>query len=428
MMEAKVGTVEQVAITAEAAPVVTIRRRTRKRGQRGSIDKRGSTWRIIYRMPNGKQKWEGGFSSKGAAQDRLTEVLGQIKGNKFVEPTDLTFRQFCDNWMEAEKRNLKPKTWSWYQSALKKWITPQFGDWPICDINRAAVMAFVDSLLSNPKLGRKFVKNTANLLHRVFEKALDREIIAANPARKIEIKTDSDEDGGTLSDDQVAKIREDLTKVLVKLPAPVYQYILIASVLTGARRGELLGLRWEDVDCERGAIHIQKTLQRVPKKMLDGETFKLERLGDTGLALLSPKSKKSRRWIEMGTSLASLFERMKKERNDCQFVFQDEFGKAIDPDRVNKILRAAQKEAGVKFRLHSLRHLHSSLLVQAGANIKQAQARLGHANASTTMNIYSHVLDDESRAFSEKIESALPFVSDSLARNQIKAALPESVK
>jgi integrase len=176
-------------------------------------------------------------------------------------------------------------------------------------------------------------------------------------------------------------------------------------------------------------MHIQKTLQRVPKKMLESGKFEnVERLGDTGLALLAPKSKKSRRWIEMGTSLASLFERMKKERNECPFVFQDEFGKAIDPDRVNKILRAAQEKAGVKFHLHSLRHLHSSLLVQAGANIKQAQARLGHANASTTMNIYSHVLDDESRTFSEKVEAALPFVSLSLAGNQKLAALPESVK
>ncbi len=364
--------------------------------------------------------------AKTTAQDRLTEVLGQIKGNKFVEPTDLTLRQFCDDWMgKAAKHVLKPKTWSWYQSALKKWITPQFGDWPICDISRAAVKAFVDSMLSNPKLGRKFVKNTTILLHRLFEEAIDREIIAANPARKIKIQADGGEDDGALSDEKIAKIREDLTKVLVKLPAPVYQYILCASVLTGARRGELLGLRWEDVDCVKGAINIRRTLQRVPKKMLEGGTFEnVERLGNTGLALLTPKSKKSRRRIEVGPALTSLFERMLSERNDCPFVFQDEFGKAIDPDRVNKILRAAQKEADVHFRLHSLRHLHSSLLVEAGANIKQAQARLGHASAMTTADIYTHVVSDEGRKLSTKVEAALPFVSESLANGQAKPVAP----
>jgi integrase len=133
----------------------------------------------------------------------------------------------------------------------------------------------------------------------------------------------------------------------------------------------------------------------------------------------------------MGPILASLFKRMMAEtaRNDCPFVFQDEFGKAIDPDRATKILRAARKEAGVRrFGLHSLRHLHSSLPVDAGANIKQAQARLGHASAMTTADIYTHVVSDEGRLLSEKVEAALPFVSERLAGNQMRAALPEFVK
>ena len=407
----------EVGIPLQAKPP----RRGRRRGQQGSIFKRGGAWTVVYRKPDGKQKWEGGFAKKEEATARLGVVLNSLRENRYVEPQTILFRQFCDNWMDKAKHVLKPKTWSWYQSALKKWITPQFGDWPICDISRAAVKSFVDSMLSNPKLGRKFVKNTAILLHRLFEEAIDREMIAVNPARKIKIKAESGEDEGALTDERITKIREDLTKVLVKLPAPVYQYILCASVLTGARRGELLGLRWEDIDCVKGAINIRRTLQRVPKKMLDGGTFQnVERLGDTGLALLTPKSKKSRRRIEVGPALTSLFERMLSERNGCPFVFQDEFGKAIDPDRVNKIIRAAQKEAGVSFRLHSLRHLHSSLLVEAGANIKQAQARLGHASAMTTADIYTHVVSDEGRKLSTKVEAALPFVSESLASGQPK--------
>jgi integrase len=126
----------------------------------------------------------------------------------------------------------------------------------------------------------------------------------------------------------------------------------------------------------------------------------------------------------MGPALTSLMERMKQTGNGCPFVFQDEFEKAIDPDRVNKILRAAQKTAGVHFRLHSLRHLHSSLLVEAGANIKQAQVRLGHASATTTADIYTHVVSDEGRKLSEKVEAALPFVSETLAAGQTKPAEP----
>lgn len=410
---------EVVEIPEVSATPAKPPRRGRRRGQQGSTFRRGDSWTIVYRKPDGKQKWEGGFSKKEEATSRLNVVLNSICENRYIEPQTILFRQFCESFMERAKHVLKPKTVSWYQSAINKWVTPQFGNWPICDISRAAVKSFIDSMLSNPKLGRKFVKNTAILLHRLFEEAIDRELIAANPARKLRIPMTSTEDGGN-----AVPTGDVISKVLSNLP-PVYQHLLIAGTLTGARRGELLGLKWDDIDWARGALNVRRTLQRVPKKMLDGGTFRnVERLGNTGLALLTPKSKKSRRQIELGPLLISLLERMKENRGECLFVFQDEFGRAIDPDRVNKILRAAQKEAGARFRLHDLRHLHSSLLVEAGANIKQAQVRLGHASATTTADIYTHVVSDEGRKLSEKVEAALPFVSETLARAQTKPGAP----
>ena len=106
---------------------------------------------------------------------------------------------------------------------------------------------------------------------------------------------------------------------------------------------------------------------------------------------------------------------MKQERNGCEFVFHDEAGKPIDPDMASKTICRARKEAGVKFHLHILRHLHGSLMLEAGANLKQVQARLGHANASTTADVYTHVVTNEGHEQSEKIEAALPCVSLLLA-------------
>jgi integrase len=407
---------------AVAVAVIEQHRRRRSRGQGGSIVKRGDTYSVVYRTREGNQKWEGGFRTKDLAQTRLGEVLPAIRNNSYVEPQTILFRQFCDDWMDQAKRGdrLKPKTWSWYESCLKKWITPKFGKWPICDINRPAVQSFIDSLLSNPKLGHKFVKNTANLLHRLFEKAIDLELIALNPARKLDIPKGNDEE-------VVPPTSEELSKVLAKLPT-VFQYLVIAGAFTGARRGELFGLRWNNIDFARGTINVQKTIQRVQKKLLDGGTFRnVERLGNTGLALLTPKTKESRRLIEMGPVLRALLERMDRERNGCEFVFHDDLGRPIDPDRAGKIILAARKEAGVKFHLHLLRHLHGSLMVEGGANIKQTQTRLGHANASTTADIYTHVVSNEGRKFSEKVEAALPCVSLLLANGEEKPVTSGSV-
>ncbi len=116
-------------------------RRTRSRGQRGSIMRRrgAAFYTIVYRAPGGKQKREGGFRTKENAQQRLDVMLGSIRSNTYVEPKAIRFENFCSDWMGNAKAILKPKTWASYQSALKNWITPKFGDWEIADINRASV-------------------------------------------------------------------------------------------------------------------------------------------------------------------------------------------------------------------------------------------------------------------------------------------------
>src|ERR1700736_4110302 len=92
-------------------------RRHRRRGQSGSVLKRGENWTVIYRA-NGKQKWESGFATKGKAQDRLGVVLKSIGDNRYVETREKSFGDFCREWMEKAKPTLKPKTWCSYQSAL----------------------------------------------------------------------------------------------------------------------------------------------------------------------------------------------------------------------------------------------------------------------------------------------------------------------
>jgi hypothetical protein len=119
------------------------KRKRRKRGQAGSCFRRGSSYTIIYRAPNGKQKWESGFRTKEAARARLNEALGEIRKGKYVESTDLLFGEFCDTWMENAKGSLKPTTWVYYRSVLKKWIRPTLGERPICEISRGEVKDFI---------------------------------------------------------------------------------------------------------------------------------------------------------------------------------------------------------------------------------------------------------------------------------------------
>lgn len=403
---------------------MTVRRRRERRGQRGSIVRRNGSpaYTIIHRAPDGKQKWEGGFATKEDAQTQLDTVLGSIRKNTYVEAKKILFKEFCDDWMEKAKPILKPKTWASYKSSLKNWITPEFGTWPICDINRAAVKCFKDKLLANADLSRKFIKNVLILLHRLFEEAIDREYIAANPARKLQhdLEDDNPDSAGV-----IVPTPEEVVNTFAALP-PTHQVLLATAAITGFRRAELLGLFWDDVDWLNEAIRVRRTLQRIPKKLLAAGAFRrVERIGETGLALVTPKSKKAHRSVEMPEKLAKLLHSLRGLQNgsDSPFVFQTEIGAPLDPDGVYEVLHTAQQSAKARrFGLHGLRHLYSSLLVANKADVKFAQERLGHASASTTLNIYTHAINDRGREFAAAVEAAFPFVSNLLAEGKNAAA------
>jgi integrase len=260
--------------------------RHRRRGQHGSVLKRGEYWTLIYRV-KGKQKWEGGFETKGKAQDRLGVVLKSIGDNRYVEKKEISVADFCLDWMEKSKATLKPKTWCFYQSVLAIRILPQFGDSQLRDVNRDAVKDFVWKLESDKKLSRKTVKNAVALLHGLFEEALDRELIASNPAHKIKLHGESE------PEERIVPKPDEVSRTFAKLSA-TYQALLITAATTGLRRAELLGLKWDDVDRAQGAIHVRRSLQRLKRSILDAQEFRnVERIGSTALALVPPKSRKS---------------------------------------------------------------------------------------------------------------------------------------
>ena len=143
----------------------------------------------------------------------------------------------------------------------------------------------------------------------------------------------------------------------------------------------------------------------------------MERIGSTALALVSTKSKKSKRHVEIQPSLLALLDAVRElQTAGAEFVFQCEAGGPMDPDAVYEVLHTAQDAAGVRrFGLHGIRHLYCSLLAESGAGVKFAQEKMGHASATTTLNIYTHVVSDKAREIAAKVEAAFPCVSLKLA-------------
>ena len=250
---------------------------------------------------------------------------------------------------------------------------------------------------------------------------MDTELSATNPAHKIKLPSAESEnvDDGEIDSAGIPKPNE-VVRVFGKLP-PTYQVLIWMGAVTGLRRAELLGLFWNDIDFVRCTVQVRRSLHRLSKSLLaEGHFRGVERVEKTGLALLGLKSKKARRTVEMPARLAKLLMELRQTQNgrETKFILQDDLGRPLDPDQLYEVLHTAQDAAEVaRFGLHSLRHLYSSLLIDSGAPVKDVQARLGHASATTTLDIYAHAISEDGRKFSDAVERAFSSVSNLLAES-----------
>ena len=176
-----------------------------------------------------------------------------------------------------------------------------------------------------------------------------------------------------------------ISKFLKKVKDQKFKTLFMLAIMSGARQGELLGLKWSDVDWENNQIHIKRT-------------FNNQRW-------YKPKSKASNRKISLGPSM---MRELKKWRlacplSDLDLVFPNEAGKPINHNNlVNRHFEPALKKAGIeRIRFHDLRHTYASLLVEQGENITYIQKQLGHSSPSVTLNVYAHLVkpDNQSAAF-----------------------------
>lgn len=411
--------------TVQAAPA---KRRRRRRGwQRGSIYQRGSGWTIAYRTKDGKQIWQSGFKSKADAKSRLDEATGQIQQGTFTQPELKLFKDFCEEWLEYKKharrgkkqQRIKPSTLTDYESKIRKWFIPEFGEFCVSEITKQQVIGFFDKLPKHKHHGAylslKFIKNAHTLLRLMFDDAEYRDLAAHNPARGVKIET------GRQSQERIVPSKEDVTKTFVHLPSLTYQAMFWTATMAGLRKGEFLGLRWQDVDIECGVLRVRRELQRVKKSLLDTNAFEdIERIGNSCLALLSPKSATSIRDLEIPSGLRTLLAELRRtQHGEPRFVFQDELGLPLDPDGIDEPLYAAQDSANVRrFGWHGLRHLHCSMLQDSGANAKQAQERMGHASADITNKVYTHKIEPHGHEFADRVEAAFPIVSHLLQKKE----------
>jgi integrase len=347
------------------------------------------------------QRTKGGFPSARAAEQHLTKVFRDLDVGTYVEPDRTaraqTLAQFVrETWGPAIKVTVRPSTFAGYLEKLESYVLPRIGPLRLHEITPDKLNRLYAELQENGRVSRsgglspKTVRHVHVTLHRVLADAVQWDRIARNPAdrstppkpRRTEMKTWSPSQLRAFLD----SVRGD------RLYAAFH---LLAT--TGMRRGELLGLRWPDVDLDAGWLAVRQTLIAVGYEV----------------QLSAPKSERSRRRLGLDPATVAVLRswraRQARERlawgeawTDNGLVFTREDGSIIHPQSLSQAFERHARAAGLPvIPLHSVRHSYASASLAAGVPTRVLSERLGHSSTALTTDTYQHVLpelDDEAAA------------------------------
>lgn len=298
---------------------------------------------------------------------------------------------YLDEWLERRRTLLRPSTHASYRQLIRCYLTPRIGERRLGDLDRRVLeLLYADLLGSGGRGGGPLAPKTVRYCHAVLRRALEDAVLDGvlvdNPARQARPPRHDPADD-ELDDDLQVWTAEQAASFLAHVDDHPWRALWHLALGTGARRGELLGLRWQDVDLDAGEVGIRRALS-----VVDGTP-----------RLLGTKTSRSRRVSIPGSITDALArhrdvqDRLRAGPTWCEdrwgLVFTDGRGGSIDPMQVTLAFRRLVRAAPVPvIRLHDLRHTHATLLLDTGVPIKVVSERLGHTTIAMTMDVYGHVL------------------------------------
>lgn len=382
--------------------------------------KRGNGEGSIYRRENGvwaalipyfdpasgtKKRMYLSGKTKKEVQEKLLKVEQQKNTGHLTAPSKITVKEWMTTWVnDYIKSHLRPTTYSLYKTMINAYIIPHLGALQLNKLQTADLQHFYQHLLEEgrikkskqqdtegqenkkaelpPGLAPKTVHRIHQIINSALKQALAEHKIPFNPCDSARPPKPTTRPIQPLSAEQV--------QIFLKSIKDDWFYpVFITELGTGLRRGELLGLKWEDVDLKAATIQIRRSLV-----VVDGRPELQEDV----------KTKTSKRNIPLPAEAVKILKKYKAKQaellltlgykvtgDDLVFTWQD--GRPIDPGYIQKHFSKLLESAKLPhIRFHDLRHTFATLLLEAGEHPKVVQELLGHSNISTTLDLYSHVV------------------------------------
>lgn len=371
---------------------------------KGHVRKRGSKWAFVIDLGRDevtgkrKQKWFSGYDTQKKAEKDMIAKLNELNTNTYIEPTDETVESYFLYFLDDKKDTVKPGTWRNYKGYVHNHIIPKLGKIKLQNLKPQDINRFYKEL--SKTISNRTVKHIHMFIKDVLEQASNWDVISKNVAKVVDPPSP-----------KKAKIEIwEETETIRFLEIARSNRLFIAFFLaltTGMRQGEILALKWSDVDFDSKVLYVNKSLSK----------------GEKGHELMDPKTASGKRRITLDDETLEALRQHKinqhKEKlkagplyKNEDFVIASTVGSFVNPRNLTRtwyqLLDSAAEQGIKKIRFHDLRHTHASYLLNNGIDIKVVSERLGHASVEITYNTYIHILPNLQETAAKKMNDIFP--------------------
>jgi integrase len=376
------------------------------------IVKRRGCYVLDFRDQHGERRWKTlpADTTKKDAREELAAIEKMIGKGVYMAPGKAPlFSKVAQDWLAYKKTKVRITTWKSYDGH----VVNHFLDLNSLKINRITTVTVEKYVTKKQEEGMNILtlRKVLVTLAQILSYAVRHRYLDHNPIREAEKPKDLRKETAramTLTPEQIRALLEEVKD-------QKYKTLLLLAVMTGARQGELLGLKWSDLDLENSQLHVQRTFNH-------GEFFPPKSKASTRKIDLAPVAVHELRKWKLAcprTSLNLIFPNEAGKPMNCRNLVQRHFlpalekAEIIETETIERKLKNSNKKKlikrvkGRKVRFHDLRHTFGSLLMEQGETIKYIQSQMGHSTPTTTLNVYMHNTKGSNQEAARRLENTI---------------------